>query len=244
MGEEHAIKMGNILGYDGQSQVNAIGYSEGIYLAVLEDECGPMHTWARGNNVETRQGARLDRALCNSDWSELFEDALVRHIPALAFDHCPLLISPNGFAPLAAVNRPFRFQACWLTHEKFKEFIEENWSQHGVFPARLEQLSSKLQDWNQQVFGNIFRQKRELKARIEGCQRELSLKRINYLIKLEARLRCELDEVLAREELLWYQKSQLDFIRDGDRNTSYFHVSTLIQRWCYRITSLKKDNGD
>ncbi|XP_074271647.1 uncharacterized protein LOC141595580 [Silene latifolia] len=28
---------------------------------------GPSHTWARGNSIETRQSARLDRALCNSD---------------------------------------------------------------------------------------------------------------------------------------------------------------------------------
>ncbi|XP_074287770.1 uncharacterized protein LOC141612921 [Silene latifolia] len=174
----------------------------------------------------------------------MFENAMVRHLPALASDHCPLLISPNGFAPLAAVNRPFRFQACWLTHEKFKEFIDKNWSQQGAFTERLDRLSSKLQDWNQQVFGNIFRQKRELKARIEGCQRELALKRINYLIKLEAKLRRELDEVLSREELLWYQKSRMNFIRDGDRNTSYFHVSTLIRRWRNRITSLKKENGE
>ncbi|XP_074298106.1 uncharacterized protein LOC141628922 [Silene latifolia] len=124
---------------------------------------------------------------------------------------------------MAAVNKPFRFQACWMSHEKFKEFVEENWPNEGVFPTRLEELSTKLQDWNKQVFGNIFRQKRELKARIEGCQRELSKQRIRYLIKLEARLRRELDEVLDREEALWYKKSRMEFIKDGDRNTSYFH---------------------
>ncbi|XP_074293271.1 uncharacterized protein LOC141620249 [Silene latifolia] len=28
---------------------------------------GPAHTWARGNTPETRQSARLDRALCNAE---------------------------------------------------------------------------------------------------------------------------------------------------------------------------------
>ncbi|XP_074293357.1 uncharacterized protein LOC141620362 [Silene latifolia] len=32
MGEDHAIKMGMILGYDGQSRVNVIGFSGGIWL--------------------------------------------------------------------------------------------------------------------------------------------------------------------------------------------------------------------
>ncbi|XP_074265328.1 uncharacterized protein LOC141587759 [Silene latifolia] len=309
MGGDHAIKLGTILGYDGHSRVNAIGFSGGIWLYWKKDivsinpivehqqfitveisrnrelpwffsavyaspdstnrrelwseletfarmnnrpwimagdfnetrslaerhggnksmarrcerfnnwieNCefielafsGPAHTWARGNSVETRQSARLDRALCNAEWGELFEDAMVRHLPAIQSDHCPLFISPNGFVPLNAINRPFHFQACWLTHENFKEFIDNSWPDEGIFTHRLDILSRKLQDWNSNVFGNIFKQKRILMARIEGCQRELSKFRSSNLIKLEAKLRREYDEVLAREELLWYQKSRL-----------------------------------
>lgn len=86
---------------------------------------GPSHTWARGNSVDTRQSARLDRALCNTEWGLRFESARVKHLPALQSDHCPLLISSNGFFPLMALNRPFRFQEAWLSHEKFSDFINE-----------------------------------------------------------------------------------------------------------------------
>ncbi|XP_074293045.1 uncharacterized protein LOC141619941 [Silene latifolia] len=78
----------------------------------------------------------------------------------------------------------------------------------------------------------------------EDAMRELSKQRITYLIKLEARLRRELDEVLDQEEALWHQKSRMEFIKDGDKNTSYFHVSTLVRRWRNRITSLRNGNGD
>ncbi|XP_074299787.1 uncharacterized protein LOC141630954 [Silene latifolia] len=327
MGGEHAIKLGNILGYDGHARVNTVGFSRGIWVYWRNDlvsvtpitehaqyltfevarngelpwifsavyaspdpsnrrelwtelenfarvnnqpwliagdfnetrslserhggdqnmarrcerfnswieDCelielaftGPNHTWARGNSMETRQSARLDRALCNSDWGIQFEEAMVRHLPAISSDHCPLFISPNGFVPLSAVNRPFRFQGCWLTHEDFKIFIDTNWPSEGIFPTRLDELSHKLQTWNEEVFGNIFRKKRELMARIEGCQRELSKTRVSHLIKLEVRLRKELEEVFAREELLWYQKSRVDFIKDGDRNTSFFSSEYL-----------------
>ncbi|XP_074303625.1 uncharacterized protein LOC141638090 [Silene latifolia] len=71
---------------------------------------GPLHTWARGTSIETRQSARLDRALCNSDWSMMFSDASVKHLPAFQSDHCPLLISPNGFSPLNLVQQPFGFK--------------------------------------------------------------------------------------------------------------------------------------
>ncbi|XP_074306251.1 uncharacterized protein LOC141641491 [Silene latifolia] len=264
MAEEHAIKMGSILGYAGQSRVNAIGFSGGIWLYWKKDVVtvtpiaehqqfitveisrngelhwffsamyanpdpanmrelwvelenfarrnnrpwllaaftGPSHTWARGHSVETRQSARLDRALCNADWGALFENAMVRNIPAIQSDHCPLFISPNGFVPLNAINRPFGFQACWLTHENVKEFVDNSWPEEGIFTSHLGTLSKKLQNWNAEVFGDIFKQKKSLMARIEGCQCSLSLSRKTNIIKLEANLRGELDEVLAREELL------------------------------------------
>lgn len=42
-------------------------------------------------------------------------------------------------------------------------------------------------------------------------------------------LRKEMDEVLDQEEMLWFQKSRLDAIKDGDKNTRYFHLSTIIR---------------
>lgn len=96
-------------------------------MHLLEVEfSSPAHTWARGNSPETRRSARLDRAFYNGDWSLRFENARVRHLPAVQSDHCPILISPNGFAPLEAINRPFRFQVAWLTHECFQDFVLEN----------------------------------------------------------------------------------------------------------------------
>lgn len=91
---------------------------------------GASHTWARGLTPETRQSGRLDRALCNSSWGLRFENAKVKHSPAFQSDHCPIFISPNRFVPLQAINRPFRFQASWLTHENFQEFVGEKWNSH------------------------------------------------------------------------------------------------------------------
>lgn len=80
-------------------------------------------------------------------------------------------------------------------------------------------------------------------ARIEGAQKKLSIHHHTGLIKLEARLRRELDEVLEQEELLWYQKSRVEWIKDGDRNTSFFHLSTVVRRWRNRIVSIKGDDN-
>ncbi|XP_021762980.1 uncharacterized protein LOC110727706 [Chenopodium quinoa] len=197
------------------------------------------YTWARGNSVETRRSARLDRALCTGEWGMRFDKAQMRHLPALQSDHCPIFISPNGFVPLEAVNRPFRFQAAWLTHEKFSDFIHEKWDSTAPLVPKLKALSSDLQLWNKEIFHNIFREKRNLMARIEGIKKKLSHKRNSGLIKLVAKLRRELDTVLNQEELMWYQKARVDWLKHGDRNTTFFQMSTVVRRWKNNIVAIK-----
>lgn len=116
---------------------------------------GASHTWSRGLTPETKQSGRLDRALCNSEWGLRFGAAHVKHLPAVQSDHCPLFISPNFFAPIQTINKPFRFQATCLTHEKFSEFIHQKWDRNGNLITSLENLSLELQQWNREEFGNI-----------------------------------------------------------------------------------------
>ncbi|XP_021837638.2 uncharacterized protein [Spinacia oleracea] len=53
---------------------------------------GAGHTWARGLSRETRQSGRLDQDLCNAEWGLRFEQAKVRHLPAVGSHHFPIFI--------------------------------------------------------------------------------------------------------------------------------------------------------
>ncbi|GJU55709.1 retrovirus-related pol polyprotein from transposon TNT 1-94 [Tanacetum coccineum] len=65
---------------------------------------------------------------------------------------------------------------------------------------------------------NLIWLTQQLKAssltRIAGLQKAIAERRDIYLLKLEARLRCEHNNVLAREEELWFQKSRMETLRD------------------------------
>lgn len=83
---------------------------------------GPKYTW-----TNKRVSERLDRAICNMGWRRLFAEAHVKHLSRTKSDHNPIkLCLKSGFASSPA-NRPFRFEAMWLKHEGFKEFITQNW---------------------------------------------------------------------------------------------------------------------
>lgn len=204
---------------------------------------GPRYTWSRGDTEASYKAARLDRFMCNEDWRMQFQEGTVRHLPKHKSDHCPIIVSSGGFAPISTSLRPFRFQAAWLSHAKFDEFVTMNWNKSApVIPVQKE-FASKLNQWNREVFHNIFRKKSELWARIEGVQRRLAMKWERKWIKLEGKLRRELDDVLHEEELIWFQKSRLEAIKDGDRNTKFFHLATVIRRNRNKVDMLQANDG-
>ena len=100
------------------------------------------------------------------------------------------------------------------------------------------------QVWNREVFGNIFQRKRRLMARINGIQEALENYSSRGLIRLEARLRSELEMVMAQEEILWLQKSRKDWILHRDRNTSFFHRKTITRRRQNRIEAIQNSSGN
>jgi hypothetical protein len=52
-----------------------------------------------------------------------------------------------------------------------------------------------------------------------------------------------LDEILYREELMWLQRSRVQWLREGGRNTSFLHRKASARSKKNRIRKLKRDNG-
>ncbi|KAJ8439092.1 hypothetical protein Cgig2_009235 [Carnegiea gigantea] len=117
---------------------------------------GSQFTWNRGRNPETPKYAILDRALCNEEWRLQFQEAVVKHLLQNQSDHCPLLIVPHGFTTVHHLQRPFRFQAAWLSHEKFAKCLKDNWKTSVPIYPLLSQMGVAFDKWNKEVFVSII----------------------------------------------------------------------------------------
>lgn len=168
---------------------------------------GQTFTWSRRYQEDEWKGARLDRVLCNSEGRILFPEAKVEHLPRVGSDHCPILFCSNDNGRTRNV-RPFRFQIAWFTHPGFGDEVKKSWDPCTNLAYNKEILVRNLKKWNISEFGNIFKKKNRLYARIAGIQRRMDNHTNKALFKLEAKLKKELDEVLKQEELHWYQKSR------------------------------------
>lgn len=131
-----------------------------------------------------------------------------------------------------------------MTHENFNDFVHDHWNPSDSLSESLLKLSENLQNWSREVFHNIFKTKKMLMARLAGIQAKLSLNHHRGLIKLEGRLRHELEEVLAQEEIHWYQKARVEWLRNGDRNTTFFHLSSVVRQWKNKVVAIKNDDDE
>ncbi|CAL2279171.1 unnamed protein product [Prunus armeniaca] len=115
---------------------------------------------------------RHDRGLCNFQWRLLFLEACVRHLAKAKSDHCPLLLQLDPSFRSYPHLKPFHFEAMWLKHEGFQQFVANFWGQeNGNLLNKTKELSKQLKIWNSEVFGHLKLRKRRVLARIAGAQK-------------------------------------------------------------------------
>ena len=110
--------------------------------------------------------------------------------------------------------------------------------------AATANFTKKVRKWNYEVFGNLFARKKRVLARLNGIQKALANYSSESLMRLEDHLIDEYSSILLQEEEFWALKSRINAATFGDRNTSYFHVNTVVRRQRNKIRCLKDDMGE
>ena len=168
----------------------------------------------------------------------------VKHLCPTRSDHNPILLDTH--LEEAKLNRPFGFEAMWTRDETSREVVHNAWQTEveGSHSYRLvrkqDVIKAELKKWNKTSFGYANERINELEAKLAEIQKaELSKKNLEK----EAALSMELDEWQARNETKWNQKSWELWIKEGDKNTRFFHLSTLKRMRRNVISEIKLDDG-
>lgn len=90
---------------------------------------GDMFTW-RNHSKELRTYIceRLDRAVANDEWCDMFPDTVVVNGEPRHSDHRPVIVHLEGVdSEWKRGDRNFRFKARWLQEEGCEEVMAEAW---------------------------------------------------------------------------------------------------------------------
>ncbi|XP_059659241.1 uncharacterized protein LOC132306062 [Cornus florida] len=181
-------------------------------------------TWSNGWDPVTF--SRLDRFLISGAWEEHFPDVSQAVLVKVTSDHVPLVLDCGG---LSSRRTPFRFENMWLRSEDFQ----------GKF------LKTELKRWNKEVFGNLEWKKNRVFADIAKLNRLDEVgQNGESLHSKRASCQAVFAEIALMEEISWRQKSRALWLKDGDRNTKFFHRLANTHRRCNHIGRIRVNGSE
>jgi Skp family chaperone for outer membrane proteins len=132
----------------------------------------------------------------------------------------------------------------WEREESLMEEIQLAWTKirskqdlEGV-KDKLNETMATLQVWSNEKFGSVEKELKELRRKLEKLQQAYNPDDLNEIDEVQKRM----DELLIREELMWLQRSRVTWLREGDKNTSFFHRKASNRSRKNKIKKLKLDD--
>jgi len=133
----------------------------------------------------------------------------------------------------------------WEREESLTDVILDAWEggspcpDLGAVASALQNVMKSMQAWSREKFGSVRRKLEELRVELAS---------LNGLTDDESRMKAKetakaMNEMLYREEMMWLQRSRINWLKEGDRNTRYFHRKARWRAKKNRIRKLKREDG-
>ncbi|CAN0857964.1 Transposon TX1 uncharacterized 149 kDa protein [Linum grandiflorum] len=199
---------------------------------------GDPFTWTNGQAEGDKIRERLDRALCTPKWRLDYANALVFHEQCIGSDHRPLNLSLHHRR--RKKSPPFRFDARWLNKEECGLIIHDNWPKDDNVATKLKRCETILKNWSREAHDKALLLESQIKLRLEELARS---GRSRQAVNEEKALTIQLSKLWKDENTAWRQRSRVQWDKEGDRNTRFFHATAVYMRNRNTIKALKTDSG-
>ncbi|RVW77097.1 Transposon TX1 uncharacterized 149 kDa protein [Vitis vinifera] len=179
----------------------------------------------------------------NSNMRSHFGDARQFVLPRPVSDHFPLLMDGGGLRK----GLPCLDLRMWLKVEGVKDLLKYWWEEGSfsgspsfILAEKLKFLKAKLKEWNRNTFARVEYRNNLALEQMEYWDAKEKISRLS-LEELEARNKAREDykKWVLLEEITWRQKSREVWLKEGDRNTGFFHKMANAHRRRNNVDRIK-----
>ncbi|XP_074314730.1 uncharacterized protein LOC141649965 [Silene latifolia] len=186
------------------------------------DECGlrdiPSEGYAftfdNGQSGEDNKHIRIDRAMATGDWR--------------LRDEC-------------GPRKKFSFEHVWVGEEGCEDTIRRAWERdEGDVLATIENCARDLLNWKGISIGKVVKELRAKRPRLKVLNEgDVSTRDVEE----RRRVIRDISKLLRHEELFWRQRSRAIWLKEGDKNTMFFHRKASQRKQRNHIHRLVDDAG-
>lgn len=192
------------------------------------------------NNVKVR----LDRAVADENWREIFSGLQVIHLTSPCSDHVPIVLHFYADQNTQIKTKCLHYEIFWEREAELPQVVEDQWISSGD-KANLSDINKalgrvmlNLHSWSKRKCKNVGRE-------IENVWKELAAATLSNADSGSVRrLSDKLHKLLYREEMLWLQCSRINWLKEGDCNTRFFHSTAVWRAKKNRISMLRDVDGN
>ncbi|XP_039016472.1 uncharacterized protein LOC120147085 [Hibiscus syriacus] len=222
-------------------------FQDTIHDLLLQDHpfFGPTFTWSN-KQKDDFLARKLDRVLVNSSWVNSFLNSFVEFLARGPYDHCLAICWLNKDSH---TNRPkpFKFFNFWTKNPNFLTEIKKSWQLptqgNPMLPLflKLKNLKTCLRNLNKACYNNIADRVKLKKMELEQIQ--LSTLNRTSSIDVELNIQSELSSLEQAEKLFLKQKAKMQWLKEGDKCSKFFHSVTASKNKRETIRVLVNDHG-
>ena len=110
----------------------------------------------------------------------------------------------------------------------------------GDFRDKLLRISQDITSWSRDSFGSVRREIKDLNRQLQQLRDDPAR---TGPVHVEIKICDRLVELYHREEIMWRQRSRLQWLTEGNRNTRFFHMRVSMRRKKNMIKALSNSLG-